>query len=113
MVPASRKDCGGFGSVQEEPLVTGIAPALVALSVLCAITGVGCLVLLHCKTPLLNACGRWLSASVLVGLALDGLLAARHLPEALAPVGLLSGLLVVAMLWETSPAELGTRTTAP
>ena len=93
--------------------MTGIAPALVALSVLCGIAGVGCLVLLHCRTPLLNTCGRWLSASVLVGLACDGLLAARHLPEALAPVGLLSGLLVVAMLWETSPAELGTRSTAP
>ena len=90
--------------------MTGIAPTLVVLSLLCGSAGIGCLFLVHCRRPLLIACGRWLSASVLVGLACDGLLAARHLPEALAPIGLLSGLLVVAMLWETSPAELGTRT---
>jgi hypothetical protein len=93
--------------------VTGIAPTLVVLSVLCGMAGIGCLFLVHCKNPLLIACGRWLSASVLVGLAFDGLMASRHFPEALAPIGLLSGLLVVAMLWETSPAELGSRSTAP
>jgi hypothetical protein len=90
--------------------VTGIAPTLVVLSLLCGSAGFGCLFLVHCRAPLLIACGRWLFASVLVGLTCDGLLAAGHLPEALAPIGLLSGLLVVGILWETAPAELETRT---
>jgi hypothetical protein len=91
--------------------VTGIAPTLVVLSVLCAAAGLGGLFLVHCRTPLLSVCGRWLSASVLLGLACDGLLAMCHLPDAVAPIGLLSGLLVVAMLWEPSTAELEARTT--
>jgi hypothetical protein len=82
--------------------------ALVALSAGCFVVGLGCLYLVHCRDRVLALWGRLLFVPVLFGLASAGLLAAWHRSDALAPVGLLSGLLVVAMLWESPAAELET-----
>ncbi|MEI7683793.1 MAG: hypothetical protein WCL32_02115 [Planctomycetota bacterium] len=64
-----------------------------------------CLYLVHCPCCVLAKIGRRLFVAALLALGALGLIAAMAFHEGLAPLGLLAGLLVVAMLWETPAAE--------
>ncbi len=46
--------------------------------------------------------GRWLSVATLLGLGITGLVAAQARAKGLAPLGLISGWLLVGMVWESS-----------
>ncbi len=48
------------------------------------------------------AWGRWLSVATLLGLGITGLVAAQARANGLAPLGLVSGWLLVGMVWESS-----------
>ncbi len=65
-----------------------------------------CLFLVHCKCQVLAKVGRRLFVAALLALGVVGLLAALAQHEGLAPLGLLAGLLIVAMLWEAPVREL-------
>ena len=67
--------------------------------------GGSCLYLVHCPCRVLAKIGRRLFVAALLALGVLGLIAAMAFHEGLAPLGLLAGLLVVAMLWEMPAAE--------
>jgi hypothetical protein len=77
-----------------------------AVFVLCLLLGSSCLFLVHCRCHRLARCGRWLFLAVLLGLSAAGVFAAHHRTDAVPALGLLTGFLVVAMLWEPSTPEL-------
>lgn len=69
------------------------------------VLGISCLFLVHCSCRKLSRIGRRLFMASLVALGAGGMIAAMIYSDGLAPLGLLAGLLVVAMLWEW-PAEI-------
>jgi len=81
---------------------------MIGLALACLTLGASCLYLFHCSCPQLSRIGRRLAFGTFIGLGVIGLVAACHRADALAPLGLLAGLLVVAFLWE-SPREMETR----
>lgn len=67
--------------------------------------GGSCLYLVHCPCRVMAKIGRRLFVAALLALGAVGLVAALVLHDGLAPLGLLAGLLVVAMLWEFPATE--------
>ena len=67
--------------------------------------GGSCIYLVHCPCHVTAKIGRRLFVAAIIALGILGLLAALAFHEGLAPLGLLAGLLVVAMLWELPAAE--------
>lgn len=65
----------------------------------------GCLYLVHCPCRVLAKIGRRLFIGALMMLGVFGTVAAITFHEGLATLGLLGGLIVVAMLWEPAPSE--------
>lgn len=80
--------------------------ALLAFFVVCLLAGGSCLFLVHCRCTRLARCGRWLFIGVLFGLGGVGVIAAHHRTDAMPALGLLTGFLIVAMLWEPATPEL-------
>jgi hypothetical protein len=79
--------------------------AAIAVAVLGVFLGVGCIYLVHCPCRVLSKIGRRLYLAVLVALGGVGLFAAVTRHDGLVPLGMLVGLLIVAMLWEGPSAE--------
>lgn len=67
--------------------------------------GAMCLYLVHCPCRVMAKIGRRLFVIAMIKLGILGLLAAMACHEGLAPLGLLAGLLVVAMLWDRPASE--------
>jgi hypothetical protein len=83
-----------------------------ALAIVSFFIGIGCLFLVHCECCFLAKIGRRMFVAALLALGVFGLLAALVRHEGLAPLGLLAGLLIVAMLCEFPSREIE-RQTAP
>lgn len=79
------------------------------LVILFLAVGGACWFLVHSRGRALAACGRWLCMSALTGLGLVGAVTAAYRPDQLTTLGLLPGLLVVALVWESPDVERGTR----
>ena len=89
--------------------MTGWTFAALTLAVLSIFACGSCLILVHCQCRTLAALGRRLFIASLLTLGAVGLLAAFAYHESLAPLGLVAGLLIAAMLCEL-PAPQGEQT---
>ena len=78
----------------------------IGLAIVSLFIGGSCLFLVHCECCFLAKLGRHLFFAALVALGGFGLLAALVRHEGLAPLGLLAGLLIVAMLCEFPTREI-------
>src|SRR5215475_100649 len=87
---------------REEQLVTMLVELAVLVATLVGLlTGAGCIYWVKVKPcPRRARWGRWLFIVTLVSLGVVALVAAILHADGLAPLGLLSGFLIIGMLWE-------------
>jgi hypothetical protein len=86
--------------------VASLNLAAIGLALISFLIGGGCLFLVHCECSVLAKIGRRLFVAALLALGGVGLVAAIVCHESLASLGLLAGLMVVAMLCEfPAPVE--------
>ena len=85
--------------------MTSLNLALIGMALGGLAVGGGCLILVNCQCKILSKIGRRLFIATLLILGAVGLIAAVALAEGLVPLGLLAGLLVVAMLVEWPSVE--------
>jgi hypothetical protein len=90
----------------KECFVTFLPLAAISLAVVSFLIGGSCLFLVRCQCNVKAKVGRRLFIAALLALGVVGLVAASERHEGLAPLGLLVGLLVVAMLCEFPATEL-------
>ncbi len=81
-------------------MVLSLQFAIIALSVAGFLSGTCTSALARSQHPRISQWGRCLSFGILVGLGLVGVCAACYCIRSLAVVGILAGLLVVAMVWD-------------
>ncbi len=91
--------------------MTSLTLAAIVLAIGSFLIAGSCLFLVHCQCQVLAKVGRRLFVAALLALGGVGLLAALACHEGLAPLGLLAGLLIVAMLWDSPAPQLEQQST--